>query len=53
MVAAMQAIPHAQMDGAMKLPMSSEGDVAPMRNAYEARVLQGIWAAALIFLKTL
>ena len=48
MTEAMTAMPHAQMDGTMKLRMMPpRGAVsAPMTNVYEARVLQGIWAAA-------
>ncbi len=47
-MAAMKAEPAREMDGAMKLPMQGSAASAPtlMKDAYEARVLQGIWAAA-------
>lgn len=47
-MAAVEAMPHAQMDGTMKLRMMPSPDApkTPMTNLYEARVLQGIWAAA-------
>ena len=45
MIEAMASMPRAQMDGMIKLPMTP-AQSAPRTNVYEARVLQGIWAAA-------